>query len=101
MLPALSAWRRQSREQAAVDGWRYRVDLEAGRARPRPGRPAREPGCSPLPAGAAEDAATLAASCGALTARGADVRTVELTVEPTAAAPVLPCATERADQLSP
>ncbi|WP_439654523.1 type I polyketide synthase, partial [Streptacidiphilus neutrinimicus] len=25
VLPALSAWRRQSREQSVVDGWRYRV----------------------------------------------------------------------------
>ncbi|KJK44896.1 hypothetical protein, partial [Saccharothrix sp. ST-888] len=25
LLPALSAWRRQSREQSTVDGWRYRV----------------------------------------------------------------------------
>nr|WP_202199365.1 type I polyketide synthase [Streptomyces spororaveus] len=25
LLPALSSWRRQSREQSAVDGWRYRV----------------------------------------------------------------------------
>ncbi|KJK43955.1 hypothetical protein, partial [Saccharothrix sp. ST-888] len=25
VLPMLSAWRRQSREQSTVDGWRYRV----------------------------------------------------------------------------
>ncbi|MFD0270374.1 type I polyketide synthase [Streptomyces sp. NPDC127106] len=29
LLPALSSWRRQSREQAAVDGWRYRVTWKA------------------------------------------------------------------------
>ncbi|KJK33748.1 hypothetical protein, partial [Saccharothrix sp. ST-888] len=28
LLPALSAWRRQSREQSTVDGWRYRVSLK-------------------------------------------------------------------------
>ncbi|MFK0259519.1 SDR family NAD(P)-dependent oxidoreductase, partial [Streptomyces sp. NPDC090445] len=29
LLPALSSWRRQSREQATVDGWRYRVTWKA------------------------------------------------------------------------
>ncbi|MFD0270371.1 type I polyketide synthase [Streptomyces sp. NPDC127106] len=29
VLPGLSSWRRQSREQAAVDGWRYRVTWKA------------------------------------------------------------------------
>ncbi|MFE1874043.1 type I polyketide synthase [Streptomyces sp. NPDC059496] len=29
LLPALSSWRRQSREQSTVDGWRYRVTWKA------------------------------------------------------------------------
>ncbi|NXY92937.1 SDR family NAD(P)-dependent oxidoreductase [Streptomyces sp. BR123] len=29
LLPALSSWRRQSREQATVDGWRYRITWKA------------------------------------------------------------------------
>ncbi|MEU4933076.1 SDR family NAD(P)-dependent oxidoreductase, partial [Streptomyces yokosukanensis] len=29
LLPALSSWRRQSQEQATVDGWRYRITWKA------------------------------------------------------------------------
>nr|WP_229899094.1 type I polyketide synthase [Streptomyces hiroshimensis] len=37
ILPRLSAWRRQSREQSVVDGWRYRVTWKPLGALPEPG----------------------------------------------------------------
>ncbi|MGV5039253.1 SDR family NAD(P)-dependent oxidoreductase, partial [Streptomyces sp. NRAIS4] len=37
ILPRLSAWRRQRREQSVVDGWRYRVTWQPLGALPQPG----------------------------------------------------------------
>ncbi|MFD9467466.1 SDR family NAD(P)-dependent oxidoreductase, partial [Streptomyces sp. NPDC060027] len=37
LLPRLSAWRRQRREQSVVDGWRYRVTWKPLGPLPRPG----------------------------------------------------------------
>uniref|UniRef100_UPI0038CD66DD type I polyketide synthase n=1 Tax=Streptomyces herbicida TaxID=3065675 RepID=UPI0038CD66DD len=37
ILPRLSAWRRQRREQSVVDGWRYRVTWKPLGALPQPG----------------------------------------------------------------
>ncbi|MEU1455439.1 type I polyketide synthase, partial [Streptomyces avermitilis] len=37
LLPRLSAWRRQRREQSVVDGWRYRVTWKPLGALPQPG----------------------------------------------------------------
>ncbi|WP_370088372.1 type I polyketide synthase, partial [Streptacidiphilus sp. MAP12-16] len=75
VLPALSAWRRQSREQSTVDGWRYRVSW----------KPVSEAAAGVLsgtwlvvvPAGRAEDA-RVTGSVAALAGRGVDVRRVEL-----------------------
>nr|WP_308426780.1 SDR family NAD(P)-dependent oxidoreductase [Streptomyces xantholiticus] len=39
LLPRLSAWRRQRREQSVVDGWRYRVIWKPLGALPEPGAP--------------------------------------------------------------
>nr|WP_116214357.1 type I polyketide synthase [Streptomyces olivoreticuli] len=77
VLPALSAWRKQAREQSAVDGWRYRVTWK-----PLPeGTTARLSGSWLLVAPGTEDerAAAVAAALGE---RGADVR--RLTVDATA-----------------
>ncbi|MFI9273469.1 type I polyketide synthase, partial [Kitasatospora sp. NPDC052896] len=75
VLPALSAWRRKSREQATVDGWRYRITW----------KPLRQAASGALsgswlvafPAGSAEDTAVLAV-LRALSARGVEVRQVEV-----------------------
>ncbi|WP_438309920.1 type I polyketide synthase [Streptomyces sp. HUAS TT3] len=75
LLPALSSWRRQSREQATVDGWRYRVTW----------KPLADPATTRLSgtwlvvvpealSGPAGD--TAAAVLRALADRGAEVRTV-------------------------
>ncbi|MEU2394151.1 type I polyketide synthase [Streptomyces sp. NPDC007369] len=75
LLPALSSWRRQSREQAEADGWRYRVTW----------KPLADPAASRLsgawlvvvpeaPSGPAGD--TAAAVLRTLADRGAEVRTV-------------------------
>ncbi|GAB3887998.1 hypothetical protein GCM10029964_054890 [Kibdelosporangium lantanae] len=41
VLPTLSAWRRQRRDEAEVDGWRYRVEWKPWATRRTPGSPAR------------------------------------------------------------
>nr|WP_035796300.1 type I polyketide synthase [Kitasatospora mediocidica] len=75
VLPALSSWRRQSREQSAVDGWRYRVSWK-----PLPELPAARlsgawllvvPQC-------AADGDWAKGTARTLTERGADVRTLVL-----------------------
>ncbi|MCC3772081.1 SDR family NAD(P)-dependent oxidoreductase, partial [Streptomyces sp. UNOC14_S4] len=75
VLPALSTWRKQAREQSTVDSWRYRVtwkQLPEGAA-------ARLSGTWLLVAPGTEDerAATVAASLGE---RGADVRRITVDV---------------------
>ncbi|MFI9276264.1 SDR family NAD(P)-dependent oxidoreductase, partial [Kitasatospora sp. NPDC052896] len=77
VLPALSAWRRQSREQNTVDAWRYRDSW----------KPVTEAASGVLsgtwlvavPAGAAEDP-TVSGTLAMLAGRGVDVRQVELEV---------------------
>ncbi len=77
VLPALSAWRRQSREQSTVDGWRYRDSW----------KPVTEVASGTLsgtwlvvtPAGSAEDPA-VSGTLTMLAGRGVDVRQVELDV---------------------
>ncbi|WP_404656793.1 type I polyketide synthase, partial [Kitasatospora sp. GAS204A] len=83
VLPALSAWRRKSREQATVDGWRYRAGW----------KPVRESAVRTLAgrwlllvqAGATEDPAGPAV-LRALTARGVEVQRVEVDAAVTRAA---------------
>nr|WP_249375044.1 type I polyketide synthase [Streptomyces sp. I05A-00742] len=78
LLPALSSWRRQSREHSAVDGWRYRIGWK-----PVAGRPGSGPSGTWLvavPEGHADDP-WVAAALRSLAARGVDV----VTLEPTAA----------------
>ncbi|MFD9127313.1 type I polyketide synthase, partial [Kitasatospora sp. NPDC059571] len=74
VLPALSAWRRRSREQATVDAWRYRATWkpvgEAATALPA------GVWLIAVPAGSAEDAAVLG-TVQALTERGVDARRIE------------------------
>ncbi|WP_344641662.1 acyltransferase domain-containing protein, partial [Kitasatospora cystarginea] len=75
VLPMLSAWRRQSREQSTVDGWRYRISW----------KPVTDGGAGVLsgtwlvavPAGFVEDAAVEGA-VRMLSGRGVDVRRIEL-----------------------
>ncbi|MFJ1709886.1 beta-ketoacyl synthase N-terminal-like domain-containing protein, partial [Kitasatospora sp. NPDC088346] len=75
VLPALSAWRRQTRDRNTVDGWRYRDSW----------KPVTDPGSGVLsgvwllvvPAGAGEDAAVVALE-GMFAARGVDVRRCEV-----------------------
>ncbi|WP_455711316.1 type I polyketide synthase [Streptomyces goshikiensis] len=81
VLPGLSSWRRQSREQSTVDGWRYRVVW----------KPQAEAVTKPrlsgtwlvvvpeAPAGAAGD--TVAAVLRTLADRGAEVRTVTVAAD--------------------
>ncbi len=77
VLPALSAWRRQSREQSIVDGWRYRDSW----------KPVTEAASGMLsgtwlvviPAGCVEDPA-VTGTLAMLAGRGVDVRQVELDV---------------------
>ncbi|MFI5638874.1 type I polyketide synthase [Streptomyces goshikiensis] len=80
LLPALSSWRRQSREQSTVDGWRYRVVwkplAEAATTRLSGTWLAVVPEAVSGPAG---DAA--AAVLRTLTDRGAEVRTVTVAAD--------------------
>ncbi|MFI6449649.1 type I polyketide synthase [Kitasatospora sp. NPDC050543] len=74
-LPAIAAWRRRSREQSTVDGWRYRVVW-----RPAPAQPAPVSGAWLLVVPAteatpgAEEADRTAEVTAALTREGAEVR---------------------------
>ncbi|MFD4151011.1 SDR family NAD(P)-dependent oxidoreductase, partial [Streptomyces goshikiensis] len=76
VLPGLSSWRRQSREQSTVDGWRYRVVWKPqADAVTKPRLSGTWLVVVPeAPAGAAGD--TVAAVLRTLTDRGAEVRTV-------------------------
>ncbi|MEY9964127.1 acyl transferase domain-containing protein, partial [Streptacidiphilus sp. MAP12-16] len=77
VLPALTAWRRRSREQSTVDGWRYRINW-----RPITATPSATPSGTWLlviPAGHAEREWS-AASAKALTLHGVQVRQVEVDV---------------------
>ncbi|WP_344185737.1 SDR family NAD(P)-dependent oxidoreductase, partial [Streptantibioticus ferralitis] len=78
VLPALSAWRRQRREQSAVDGWRYRVTWK------RLAEPAVAAvsgvWLAVVPAGQADDA-LVRGTIAALTERGAAVRQIALTAD--------------------
>ncbi|MFD6180799.1 type I polyketide synthase [Streptomyces goshikiensis] len=80
LLPALSSWRRQSREQSTVDGWRYRVVwkplAEAATTRLSGTWLVVVPEAVSGPAG---DAA--AAVLRTLTDRGAEVRTVTVAAD--------------------
>ncbi|MFB7666046.1 type I polyketide synthase [Kitasatospora sp. NPDC056138] len=77
LLPALSAWRRQSREHSTVDGWRYQVGW----------KPIADPTSGALsgvwllavPAGQGADA-VVAGVTQLLADRGVDVRPVEIDV---------------------
>ncbi|WUK15735.1 SDR family NAD(P)-dependent oxidoreductase [Kitasatospora sp. NBC_00374] len=79
-LPAIAAWRRRSREQSTVDGWRYRVVW-----RPAPAQSAPVTGgwllVAPATAGSAgaEAADRTAEVTAALTREGADVRVITWT----------------------
>ncbi|MET9296621.1 type I polyketide synthase [Streptomyces sp. NPDC003077] len=77
-LPALASWRRDARERAAVDDWRYRITF---RHLPDDSAP-RLDGLwlAVVPAGLA-DHAWAAAAVGALSAHRAEVRVVELAAE--------------------
>ncbi|WP_152627607.1 type I polyketide synthase, partial [Streptacidiphilus melanogenes] len=75
VLPALSAWRRKSREQATVDGWRYRVTWKPVR-QAASGTPSGT-WLVAFPTGTSESTAVLAA-LRALSARGVEVRQVEI-----------------------
>ncbi|MFE2922367.1 type I polyketide synthase [Streptomyces goshikiensis] len=76
VLPGLSSWRRQSREQSTVDGWRYRVVWKPqAEAVTKPRLSGTWLAVVPeAPAGAAGD--TVAAVLRTLADRGAEVRTV-------------------------
>ncbi|WP_124290098.1 SDR family NAD(P)-dependent oxidoreductase, partial [Streptomyces sp. ADI91-18] len=76
VLPGLSSWRRQSREQSTVDGWRYRVVWKPqADAVTKPRLSGTWLAVVPeAPAGAAGD--TVAAVLRTLADRGAEVRTV-------------------------
>ncbi|WP_160311212.1 type I polyketide synthase, partial [Streptacidiphilus anmyonensis] len=75
VLPALSAWRRKSREQATVDGWRYRVTWKPVR-QAASGAPSGT-WMVAFPTGSSESTAVLA-TLRALSARGVEVRQVEI-----------------------
>ncbi|MFF7216951.1 beta-ketoacyl synthase N-terminal-like domain-containing protein, partial [Streptomyces sp. NPDC008238] len=74
MVPALSAWRRRSRDRALADGWRYRTSWKPLQAAPE----ARLSGAWLVVVPAGGDVA--GPVVGALVGRGAEVRRVE--VEP-------------------
>ncbi|MGW7064431.1 type I polyketide synthase [Streptomyces sp. NPDC054904] len=80
LLPALSSWRRENREQSTVDGWRYRVTWKplAEAATTRLSGPwlVVVPG---TPAGPAGD--TVAGVLRTLAERGAQVRTVTVAAD--------------------
>ncbi|MEU7510341.1 SDR family NAD(P)-dependent oxidoreductase, partial [Streptomyces lavendulae] len=71
-VPALSAWRRQTQEQAQVDGWRYRVSWKPLTAAALSSGAPRGAWIVVVP-GAAEDDALAAAVVEGLAARGAEV----------------------------
>ncbi|MFE2250259.1 type I polyketide synthase, partial [Streptomyces lavendulae] len=71
-VPALSAWRRQTQEQAQVDGWRYRVSWKPLTAAALSSGAPRGAWIVVVP-GAAEDDALAAAVVEGLRARGAEV----------------------------
>ncbi|MEZ0090843.1 type I polyketide synthase [Streptacidiphilus sp. EB129] len=76
VLPALTAWREQRRESAALESWRYRIQWQ-----PVPRPDAGAPGgrwLLVLPPGHGRDGRA-AAVAGALAGSGAELRTVELT----------------------
>ncbi|MFE9882816.1 type I polyketide synthase, partial [Streptomyces sp. NPDC005784] len=74
LLPALSAWRRKSSEQSAVDGWRYRVTWK----RIADPATARLSGTWLV---AVPEGADATAITGALTEHGAEVRTLAVAGE--------------------
>ncbi|MGW1936147.1 type I polyketide synthase [Streptomyces goshikiensis] len=81
VLPGLSSWRRQSREQSTVDGWRYRVVWKPqADAVTKPRLSGTWLAVVPeAPAGAAGD--TVAAVLRTLADRGAEVRTVTVAAD--------------------
>ncbi|MFE3939184.1 acyltransferase domain-containing protein, partial [Streptomyces goshikiensis] len=81
LLPALSSWRRQSREQSTVDGWRYRVVWKPqADAVTKPRLSGTWLVVVPeAPAGAAGD--TVSAVLRTLADRGAEVRTVTVAAD--------------------
>ncbi|MER7469064.1 acyltransferase domain-containing protein, partial [Streptomyces sp. NPDC097981] len=98
LLPALSSWRRQSREQSTVDGWRYRVTwtplAEATSTRLSGSWLVVVPEAASGPAGD-----TVAAVLRTLADRGAEVRTVPVAADAAdrdALAAVLKAATDGA-----
>ncbi|WUS37126.1 SDR family NAD(P)-dependent oxidoreductase [Kitasatospora sp. NBC_01250] len=74
LLPALSAWRRQSREQSTVDGWRYRAGWQP--VTDAPAGTLTGTWLLVLPAGHRDDA-LVRDLARVLTARGATVRLLE------------------------
>ncbi|WP_370084620.1 type I polyketide synthase [Streptacidiphilus sp. MAP12-16] len=74
VLPALSAWRRQSREQSTVDGWRYRDSWKP--VSETPSGPSSGTWLIVVPSGHDEDG-WLTEATRALTGRGVDVRQIE------------------------
>ncbi|MFH8637182.1 type I polyketide synthase [Streptomyces goshikiensis] len=81
VLPGLSSWRRQSREQSTVDGWRYRVVWKPqADAVTKPRLSGTWLAVVPeAPAGVAGD--TVAAVLRTLADRGAEVRTVTVAAD--------------------
>ncbi|MFD5549183.1 type I polyketide synthase [Streptomyces goshikiensis] len=81
VLPGLSSWRRQSREQSTVDGWRYRVVWKPqAEAVTKPRLSGTWLAVVPeAPTGAAGD--TVAAVLRTLADRGAEVRTVTVAAD--------------------
>ncbi|MFF8293747.1 type I polyketide synthase, partial [Streptomyces sp. NPDC016309] len=77
VVPALSAWRRQSHEQALVDGWRYRVTWKPVTAAVSSGTSVSGTWLVVVPAGYADDAVAEAVVRG-LSGRGAEVRCVSV-----------------------
>ncbi|MET9606657.1 type I polyketide synthase, partial [Streptomyces sp. NPDC006512] len=79
LVPALSAWRRQSQEQAQADGWRYRVSWKPLTAASTPSGVLGGEWAVVVPATGEDDPQT-AAVVDALAGRGVEVRLV--VVEP-------------------
>ncbi|WP_269859621.1 type I polyketide synthase, partial [Streptomyces sp. RPT161] len=82
VLPALSAWRRQRREQSTVDGWRYRVTWKR-LAEPTVTRVSGV-WLAVVPADHADDA-LVRGTLAALAERGADIRQITLSAADVAA----------------
>ncbi|KUM99888.1 hypothetical protein AQI95_37345 [Streptomyces yokosukanensis] len=77
VLPALSAWRRRHRDQAVLDGWRYRITWQPVTDALAPGAAVADGMWLMLaPTGHAD--ATAAATSGALTAQGGRVVRVDV-----------------------